>query len=100
LADWAEHERLPVSVLAVDSMEQLPTAQEKHERAVAFWKSQGLTLTALLDPDNTLFNACKSPGLPSLLVIGKDGRVVAVHQGLFPEVLKTLQAEVRSALAH
>jgi peroxiredoxin len=98
LADWVARDRLPVAVLAVDSLEHLPTAREKRERAAAFWKSQGLTLTSLLDADDALFTACKSPGLPSLVVIGKDGRVAAVHQGLFPHVFETVQREVQTAL--
>jgi peroxiredoxin len=98
LADWAAGERLPVAVLAVNTLERLPTAEEKQARAAKFWKSQRLTMASLLDEDDQLFAACGSPGLPSLIVIGRDGAVVAVHQGLFPDVLTTLQAEVRKAL--
>jgi len=38
-----------------------------------------------------------SPGLPSLVIAAADGTVFKYHQGLFPEMLETLQKEVREA---
>jgi thiol-disulfide isomerase/thioredoxin len=98
LADWVAQERLPVKVLAVNTLEQQLSVEEKRARAAELWKSQGLSLTSLLDADESAFKACGSPGLPSLIVVGKDGAIAAVHQGLFPDVLATLQTEVRAAL--
>jgi len=93
----AEH--LPVAVFAVNSLEHLPTARERKERAGAFWTSQGFSMPSLLDSDDAVFGAFGTPGLPSIVVVTPDGSVAALHSGAFPNVLATLQAEVRAALA-
>jgi peroxiredoxin len=99
LHDWAAQERLPVAVFAVDTLEQLPSVEQKKERARSFWQSQKLSMTALLDTKDEVFAAFQSPGLPSVVVIGSEGTIAAVHQGLFPDVLQTLKREVRAAVA-
>ena len=99
LRDWVAAEHLPVAVFAVNSLEHLPTARERKERAGAFWTSQGFSMPSLLDSDDAVFGAFGTPGLPSIVVVTPDGSVAALHSGAFPNVLATLQAEVRAALA-
>jgi len=97
LADGMSRSGLKVAVYAVDTMEEFPTAEEKRSRAAAFFKSQGFTLPCLLDLDSKLFGAFGSPGLPSLVILAPDGTIFKYHQGLFPEMLQTLEREVREA---
>jgi peroxiredoxin len=97
LADGMSRSGLKVAVYAVDTMEEFPTVEEKRSRAAAFFKSQGFTIPCLLDPDAKLFGAFGSPGLPSLVILAPDGTIFKYHQGLFPEMLETLEREVREA---
>jgi peroxiredoxin len=97
LADELSKSGLKVAVYAVDTMEEFPSAEEKRSHAAAFFKSQGFTIPCLLDLDAKLFGAFGSPGLPSLVILAPDGTIFKYHQGLFPEMLKTLEREVREA---
>jgi len=98
LAVWARAKGLPVTVLAVNTLEELASPAERYERVGAFWRSQGLSLEVLLDLDDTAFRALGSPGLPSLVVIDKAGRVRAVHVGALATPEATLREAVGSAL--
>lgn len=97
LYDWAAQSGLPVVVFAVDTLEEFPTPEEKRSHAAEFFKSQGFTMPCLLDLNNEVFKGFGSPGLPSLVIVAPDGTVFKYHQGLFPEMLETLQKEVREA---
>jgi peroxiredoxin len=98
LAAWARAEGLPVTVLAVDTLEELPAPAERRDRAAAFCRSQGLSLDVLLDSDDAAFRALGHPGLPSLVVIDRAGLVSAVHTGALATPEATLRAAVREAL--
>jgi thiol-disulfide isomerase/thioredoxin len=98
LADWAAGESLPVVVLAVNAVEDAPDPSARRERVAAFWRSQGLSLRPVLDPGDAAFKALGSLGLPSAVVVGRDGVVAAAHAGIIPEAQATLRAEVRRAL--
>ncbi|HVT16355.1 MAG TPA: TlpA disulfide reductase family protein [Thermoanaerobaculia bacterium] len=97
LADWAAASGKPVAVLAVDTLEEFPSAAEKRTRAAAFFRSQGFTMPGLLDLDNEVFKAFGTPGLPSMVVIAPDGTIFKFHQGLFPRMLETLEREIGEA---
>ncbi|HYX23002.1 MAG TPA: TlpA disulfide reductase family protein [Thermoanaerobaculia bacterium] len=98
LFDWAAKERLPVAVFGVDALEQLPSREEKKQRAAAFWQSQKFTLPTLLDPDGVAFRAFGAPGLPSMVLVAPDGTILAFHESLFPDMLETLKKEVREGV--
>src|SRR5262249_42756280 len=51
LSRWAATEKVPVAVFAVNTLEQGSNAKEKLDRVRRFWKSQGFTMTTLLDPE-------------------------------------------------
>lgn len=96
-ADWASQSGLPIVVLAVDTLEQLPTAAAKRDRAAQFFRSQGLTMPCLLDFKDEVFGAFGNPGLPSAVLIAPDGTIFKYHQGIFPNAVETLKAEAREA---
>ncbi|MGH9365846.1 MAG: TlpA family protein disulfide reductase, partial [Thermoanaerobaculia bacterium] len=99
LADWVSASRLPVPVLAVNTMEQFPTEEERKVRVTEFFKSQGFTISTLLDQDAKVFRSFGTPGLPSIVVLASEGTILKYHQGLFPNTLETLKEEVKKALA-
>lgn len=94
-ADWASESGLPIVVLAVDTLEQLPTPAAKRDRAVQFFRSQRLTMPCLLDFDDEVFAAFGNPGLPSTVLIAPDGTIFKYHQGVLPDAVETLKAEAR-----
>jgi peroxiredoxin len=97
LSDWALHSGLPIVVLPVDTMEQFPTAEETRIKAAEFFRSQGLTMSSLLDLNGETLRAFGMPGLPSMVIIGTDGTILKYHQGSFPDMLETLKREVKDA---
>jgi peroxiredoxin len=98
IADWAAAENLPVRVFAVNTLEQGTDAKDKAHRVRAFWRSQHLNMTTLLDSDSRVFNAFASPGLPSVVLISPTGTILRHHEGLFPEMRETLKKELRDIL--
>ena len=98
IADWSAGEKLSVKVFAVNTLEQGDDANEKSRRVQAFWRSQGFAMTTLFDPESKMFKAFASPGLPSMVVISRSGRILHYHEGLFPEMKETLKRELREDL--
>jgi len=89
---------LPVTVLAVSTLERAPTHAEKREHVARFWRSKGFKMETLLDLDGHFLDALGYPGLPSTIVIAPDGTLFRHHLGLSPDMVATLQADVRDAL--
>jgi len=97
LSDWASHSGLPIAVLPIDTMEQFASAEEIRTKASEFFRSQGFTMSSLLDRKSETFRAFGTPGLPSVVIIASDGTILKYHQGSFPDMLETLKAEVTDA---
>jgi thiol-disulfide isomerase/thioredoxin len=96
-AAWASQSGFPIVVVAVDTLEQLPTPAAKRDRAAEFFRSQGLTMPCLLDFKDEVFRAFGNPGLPSTVVLAPDGTIFKYHQGIFPNAVETLKAEALEA---
>jgi thiol-disulfide isomerase/thioredoxin len=99
LFDWATSSGLPVTILALNTMEQFATEEIRQARVLAFFKSQKFTMPTLLDRGDEAFKAFKSPGLPSMVIIAPDGTLFKYYQGLFPNVVETVRNDVNRALA-
>ncbi|HMH04558.1 MAG TPA: redoxin domain-containing protein [Candidatus Udaeobacter sp.] len=98
IADWAVTEKLPVKVFAVNTLEKGSDVGEKSKRVQAFWRSQGFVMPTLFDSNSEMFKAYASPGLPSMVLISQTGTILRYHEGLFPEMEKTLKRELRDSL--
>jgi peroxiredoxin len=98
LARWAAAEKLPVSIFAVNTLEQGLDSKEKLDRVRRFWKSQNFTMPTLIDAQSKMFKAFQSPGLPSVVLISPSGKILRCHEGLFPEMAETLKRELRESL--
>jgi peroxiredoxin len=98
IADWAATEKLPVKVFAVNTLEKGSDVGEKSKRVQAFWRSQGFVMPTLFDSNSEMFKAYASPGLPSMVLISQTGTILRYHEGLFPEMEKTLKRELRDSL--
>jgi hypothetical protein len=51
-------------------------------------------LPVLLDVDRKAFVAFRNPGLPSLIVLDREGRLARYEAGLLPDMVATLRDEV------
>lgn len=97
LSEWASHSGSPIAVLSIDTMEQFASAEEIRNNASEFFRSQGFTMSSLLDRKSETFRAFGTPGLPSMVIIASDGTILKYHQGSFPEMLEILKTEVKDA---
>ncbi|HTO86997.1 MAG TPA: TlpA disulfide reductase family protein [Thermoanaerobaculia bacterium] len=98
LAEWVSSSGLPVTVLAINTMERFPTETERKSRVAEFFQSQKLTIPTLLDRGTDVFRSFGTPGLPSIVIVAPDGTILQYHQGLIPNMAETLKAEVRKAV--
>ena len=55
------------------------------ELAPALVARKGITFPILLDPDNAIARKYRADGLPTLVVLSKEGKVVAVRSGVTGE---------------
>jgi thiol-disulfide isomerase/thioredoxin len=98
LAEWVSSSGLPVTVLAINTMERFPTETERKSRVAEFLQSQKLTIPTLLDRGTDVFRSFGTPGLPSIVIVAPDGTILQYHQGLIPNMAETLRAEVQRAV--
>ncbi|HVR99322.1 MAG TPA: TlpA disulfide reductase family protein, partial [Thermoanaerobaculia bacterium] len=98
LAAWAKTSGLPVKVFAVDTLESTKDAEEQRRLVAEFLRAKKLDLPVLLDQGNEAFSAFHNPGLPSLVIIGRDGRLARYHSGLLKDMVPTVRDEVLELL--
>ena len=64
---------------------------------------QGFTFPCLVDMDDSLIKSYGFSGIPATVVIGPDGIIVAIHNGIDPKdpakIIEELKAECEKALA-
>jgi thiol-disulfide isomerase/thioredoxin len=58
-----------------------------------------LTITITNDPHKRFADAYGVRGIPHMVIIGKDGKVISVHRGYSEAALDGLLAEINAALA-
>ena len=98
LAAWAKASGLPVRVFAVDTQEETADPEEQRRRVTEFLRARQLALPVLLDAGKEAFAAFHNPGLPSLVIVGADGRLARYHSGRVPNMVETLKGEIRELL--
>lgn len=81
-----------VRLFAIDVEEDADTVRE-------FLKGAGLELSVVLDPDGTINKKYLVDGIPQTVIIGKDGRVAAVHVGLARDTRQRLTEEIDTLLS-
>jgi thiol-disulfide isomerase/thioredoxin len=94
LAAWAKGSGLPVKVFAVNTMENTSDPEEQRRLAADLLRAKGLDLPVLLDSGTETFAAFHNPGLPSLVIVGKDGRLARYHSGVLADMTATVKGEV------
>ena len=87
-----EYKDKDVAVFGVNTWERGEGAAKK------YMESKGFTYPCLLAGDE-LAKSYEVPGIPTLLVIGKDGMIVLAEVGMAPDGGKALRAAIDAALA-
>jgi len=94
LAAWAKSSGLPVQVFAVDTLEEVSSLEEQSRRVAELLRSRKLDLPVLLDDQGKAFAAFHKPGLPSLVILGKDGKLARYYSGVLEDMTATVRKEV------
>lgn len=94
LAAWAKSSGLPVRIFAVDTLEEVGSFEEQKSQVADFLRSRKLDLPVLLDEQGKAFAALHRPGLPSLVIVGKDGKLARYHSGVLEDMTATVRKEV------
>ena len=101
-AKWATESGKPIVVYGINTLER--TQGDERTKAVGeYWTKQGFAMGTLIDMDNAVIQAYGFTGIPATVVIGPDGTVAAIHQGIDPNnpavIVEQLKAETEKALA-
>mgnify|MGYP000456907854 CR=1 FL=1 len=70
---------------------------ETAKEANRFWAEQGFTMSVVMDEQKQAAGAYAVQGIPQTVVIA-NGKVIAVHVGLVPNLEQTLKAQINAAL--
>lgn len=96
-AKWAVESGKPVKVFGVDVWERIEKS-ERADFAKSFWEKKAFSFPTLVDTEDALIGGYGFQGIPVTVIVGPDGNVAAVHQGLDPEMVETLKRDVEKAL--
>jgi len=73
--------------------------QEPDDKVKAFLSEKGWNFNVLMDRMGEVANQYKVNGIPQTVIIGKDGKVAAVHVGLLPNLREKLTEELEMLIA-
>jgi thiol-disulfide isomerase/thioredoxin len=101
-AKWAKESGKAIEVFGVNTFEQ-KRGDERLAAVKEYWTKQAFVMPCLVDMTDDAVRAYGFSGIPATVVIGPDGKVAAVHQGIDPEnpakIVDDLKAECEKALA-
>lgn len=99
LARWAETTNGSVVVFAVNSLERGSEQGDRRDKVRKFLADRNLELDVLLDIENKAFSAFHEPGLPSLIIIDREGRLADYHSGVLPDMASTVKTKIEELRA-
>jgi peroxiredoxin len=94
---WAQSSGQKVKVYAVNVSERDKDAEVRKTKVQEFWTKAEYKMPTLVDYDNAVFPKYGFDGIPATVVVGPDGKVVAVHSGFSPEMVDMLKKDVEAA---
>ncbi|MFZ9915637.1 MAG: TlpA family protein disulfide reductase [Phycisphaerales bacterium] len=101
-AKWAKESGKPIEVYGINTLES-KQGDERMGEVGGYWKSSAFVFGCLVDADNAVIQAYGFSGIPATVVIGPDGKIAAVHQGIDPQnpakIVDQLKEECEKALA-
>ncbi|MFM1821947.1 MAG: hypothetical protein RI967_213 [Planctomycetota bacterium] len=101
-ARWAKDSGKPIVVYGINTLEQ-KRGDERTAAVKAWWAGQKLDFPCLVDMEGATFARYGFGGIPATVVIGPDGKILAIHSGIDPQnpgkIVDLLKAECEKALA-
>ena len=101
-AKWAKESGKAIEVYAINCLEQ-KKGDERIKGIVDYWTKSSFAMPCLVDMDDETIRAYGFSGIPATVVIGPDGKVAAIHQGIDPQnpakIIYDLKADCEKALA-
>jgi len=95
LAKWVAESKTNAAVYGINVWERGDGALAKSKE---YWNKNEFAFPFLDDIKGDVIKKYGFDGIPATVVIGTDGKVVAVHQGFDADLTETLKAEVLKAL--
>ena len=100
-AKWAKESGKPIEVYGINTLEQ-KKGDERVKSVTEFWTKQGFVMPCLVDMDDAAIRAYGFNGIPATVVIGPDGKIAAIHNGIDPanpaKIIDQLKDECQKAL--
>ncbi len=100
-AKWAKESGKPIEVYGINTLEQ-KKGDERIKSVTEFWTKQGFVMPCLVDMDDAAIRAYGFNGIPATVVIGPDGKIAAIHNGIDPanpaKIVDQLKEECQKAL--
>jgi len=101
-AKWAKESGKAIEVYAINCLES-KKGDERIKGVTEYWTKSGFAMPCLVDMDDDAIRAYGFSGIPATVVIGPDGKIAAIHQGIDPQnpakIIDDLKAECDKALA-
>ena len=101
-AKWAKESGKAIEVYGINTLEQ-KKGDERIKSVVDFWTKQSFVMPCLVDMDDEAIRAYGFNGIPATVVIGADGKIAAIHNGIDPQnpgkIVDQLKEECEKALA-
>jgi len=95
LAKWVAESKTNAAVFGINVWERGDDAAKK---AKDYWTKNQFSFPFLDDIEGDVIKQYGFDGIPATVVIGTDGKVVAVHQGFHADLTDKLKTEVLKAL--
>jgi thiol-disulfide isomerase/thioredoxin len=83
-AKWAKESGKAIEVYAINCLES-KKGDERIKAVTEYWTKSAFAMPCLVDMDDTAIRAYGFSGIPATVVIGPDGKVAAIHQGIDPQ---------------
>ena len=94
---WAQTSGQSIKVYAINTIEREQDAEKRVNTVKEFWTKAGYKTSTLLDMDSAAFKKYGFSGIPATVVVGPDGKVIAVHSGFAEDMVEKLKKDVASA---
>jgi thiol-disulfide isomerase/thioredoxin len=73
-------------------------AADRTKLVNTFWTDAKYTMVTLIDGDNKYAEAYGFGGIPTMVIIGTDGKIAKIHTGFDPNVVESLTKDVNEIL--